>query len=88
VPRLTPVRREAVRMPTPSQSAAVDPAAVDSGDQEVLDGSKGKTGTGFTPPPPPPFQAAGKVKLMDGERTIFTEETNPQLPETGRQRRG
>jgi hypothetical protein len=36
---------------------------------------------GFTPPPPPPPPAGGagqKVKLMEGERVVFTEETNPQ----------
>jgi hypothetical protein len=30
------------------------------------------------PPPPPPPPAQGKVKLMEGERVVFTEETNPQ----------
>jgi hypothetical protein len=27
---------------------------------------------------PPPLASHGKVKLMDGERIAFTEETNPQ----------
>ena len=58
-------------------SDKVDPAAPASGDEEALEGSKGKTGTGFTPPPPAPFQPVGKVKLMDGERIVFTEESNP-----------
>jgi hypothetical protein len=57
-------------------SDKVDPAASTSGDEEALDGPKGKTGTGFTPPPP--FQPVGRVKLMDGERIVFTEESNPQ----------
>jgi hypothetical protein len=61
---------------TPSDK--VDPAANAGGAEEELDGSKGKTGTGFKPPPPPPFQPHGKVKLMDGERVVFTEESNPQ----------
>jgi hypothetical protein len=30
------------------------------------------------PPPPPPPVHHGKVKVMDGERIVFTEETNPQ----------
>jgi hypothetical protein len=30
------------------------------------------------PPPPPPPAQQGKVKLMDGERIVFTEESNPQ----------
>jgi hypothetical protein len=30
------------------------------------------------PPPPPPPPVQGKVKLMEGERVVFTEETNPQ----------
>jgi hypothetical protein len=29
-------------------------------------------------PPPPPPPAPGKVKLMEGERIVFTEESNPQ----------
>jgi hypothetical protein len=61
-----------------TSSDKVDPAVADSGDEEELDGSKGKTGSGFKPPPPPPFQPQGKVKLMDGERIVFTEESNPQ----------
>ena len=28
---------------------------------------------------PPPQSATGKVKVMDGERVVFTEETNPQV---------
>jgi hypothetical protein len=56
----------------------VAPTAAASGDDEELDGSKGKSGTGFKPLPPPPFQPIGKVKLMDGERIVFTEESNPQ----------
>jgi hypothetical protein len=30
------------------------------------------------PPPPPPPGQQGKVKLMEGERIVFTEETDPQ----------
>jgi hypothetical protein len=30
------------------------------------------------PPPPPPPPAQAKVKIMEGERVVFTEETNPQ----------
>jgi hypothetical protein len=30
------------------------------------------------PPPPPPPPAQGKVRIMDGERVVFTEESNPQ----------
>lgn len=30
------------------------------------------------PPPPPPPAQLGKVKVMDGERVVFTEESTPQ----------
>jgi hypothetical protein len=34
---------------------------------------------GVSPPAnPPPHVPQGKVKLMDGERVVFTEESNPQ----------
>jgi hypothetical protein len=60
-----------------SDSDKVDPTAQDADDGEVADGTKGKPVGGFKPPPPP-FQPQGKVKLMDGERIVFTEESNPQ----------
>lgn len=33
---------------------------------------------GRNPPPPPPPPPQGKVKIMESERVVFTEESNPQ----------
>ena len=51
---------------------ADDDDADDPPSDPLADASKGRI-----PPPPPP--ATGKVKVMDGERIVFTEETNPQV---------
>lgn len=58
-----------------------DSMAVKSNDPVIKDA---QPGTGVTPPqedenpPPPPLQGQ-KVKVMDNERIVFTEESNPQV---------
>jgi len=60
-----------------SDSDKVDLSADDADDEGEPDGLKGKPADGLkTAPPVHPHQ--GKVKLMDGERIVFTEESNPQ----------
>lgn len=54
-----------------SSSDKIDPKAGDGDEQEDSD-------DGIDPPPPPPPPSAGKIKLMDGERVVFTEESTPQ----------
>jgi hypothetical protein len=45
-------------------------------DEGEPEGTKVKPADGLKPPSP--IHPQGKVKLMDGERIVFTEETNPQ----------
>jgi hypothetical protein len=57
-----------------SDSDKKDPDPRDEAEGEELDGAEDPPPPS-TPPPPP---AAGKVVIMEGERVVFTEETNPQ----------
>lgn len=64
-----------------SNSDKLDPEQEGSDDDANDGDGEGTAVKPITPPKPvnpPPLVPQGKVKLMDGERVVFTEESNPQ----------
>jgi hypothetical protein len=62
-----------------SNSDKIDPSAEDdSAEDDANTDDPASSGVRNPPPPPPPSHQQGKVKIMDGERVVFTEETDPQ----------
>jgi hypothetical protein len=61
-----------------SSSDKIDPTAEDDA-ADTADGEEGENPSPSVrnPPPPPTPSQQGKVKVMEGERVVFTEETDP-----------
>jgi hypothetical protein len=60
-----------------SDSDKIDPEQ-SNGDEDEGEAERATLDPVKTPADPPPHIPQGKVKVMDGERIVFTEESNPQ----------